>query len=133
MTDVDIKIWTGDWIIKNRGWNKSKTIFIGEFKNNINNTSVCGTWYGKWKKNIFRGFFKNNKGNIKYIERIGEWDNQNKVFTGKYNKNKYENIKYNFDKFILAQQNNINAINNIANTTSMSKYLLTFIIGYVTV
>ena len=32
MTDVDIKIWTGDWIIKNRGWNKSKTIFIGEFK-----------------------------------------------------------------------------------------------------
>ena len=113
MTSSDIKIWKGMWIIKDKGWNSEKTMFTGEFKNNIINNSFFGSWYGKWNNNIYKGFFKNNKEYITYIERIGTWDIENKIFTGKYNKNKYETVKYDFKKFIDEQKNNIHAITEL--------------------
>ena len=115
MSKKNIKIWEGEWIIKDKGWNSEKTIFTGEFKNNIINNSFSGSWYGTWDNTIFKGFFKNNNGHIKYIdiERIGKWNIGDNIFKGRYNKNIYENVKYDFKKFIDKQKKYIHAIEEL--------------------
>jgi hypothetical protein len=115
MIGGDDVLFDGYWIIEKKNRDIDKNIFtgefIGKFKDNPNITNWSGTWYGTWYKNKFEGFYINKK-NIQYIEITGTWDNALHKFTGKYNDNHYEIITENFDRFIKAQQENINGKNN---------------------